>query len=183
MVATIFVLRRSVATRPEYSCSSERTTNESSGVTMTRATGRRSLPDVSYPLHTAAPALAADAFVRGENRRRISLDEFRGTWVVVALGARPSDVRELAALEDAFTADGSVVLAAVPDDWHGVASGYSGESVRFPILTGIDEHRRVTLIVDPGGVVRHVGLRRSARETLATLERLLFEPVWLSRAA
>jgi hypothetical protein len=55
--------------------------------------------------------------------------------------------------------------------------------VRFPILTGIDEHRKVTLIVDPGGVVRHVGLRRSARETLATLERLLFEPVWLSRAA
>jgi len=108
---------------------------------MTRATPRRSLPDVSYPLHTAAPALAADAFVRGENRRRISLDEFRGTWVVVALGARPSDVRELAALEDAFTADGSVVLAAVPDDWHGVASGYSGESVRFPILSGVDEHR------------------------------------------
>ena len=138
---------------------------------------------MSYRVHAAAPALAADAFVRGENRRRISLEEFRGSWVVAALGARRADVRDLAALEDAFTADGSVVLAGVPDDWHDVASGYRDESVRFPILTGIDEHRRVTLIVDPGGVVRYVGLRRSARETLATLEQLLFEPVWLSRAA
>ena len=62
-----------------------------------------------------------------------------------------------------------LVLAAVPDDWHGVASGYSSESVRFPILAGIEEHRRMTLIVDPGGVVRHVGLRRSARETVIGL--------------
>jgi hypothetical protein len=32
------------------------------------------------------------------------------------------------------------------------------------------------MIVDPGGVVRHVGLRRSARETLAALEGLLVGP-------
>jgi peroxiredoxin len=130
---------------------------------------------------TAAPVLAGDAFVRGEKRRRLDLTELRGTWVVLAFGARRSDVLELAGLEEAFAADGAVVLAATSDDWHEVAAGYAEEgSVRFPILTGIEETRRVTMIVDPGGVVRHVGLRRSARETLASLEAMLLP---LTRAA
>jgi alkyl hydroperoxide reductase subunit AhpC len=119
----------------------------------------------------AAPALAADAFVRGEPRRALELSEFRGTWVVLAFAARSSDLSELAGLEEAFAADGAVLLAASPDDWHEIEHRYGQEeAVRFPILTGVDEHRRITAIVDPGGVVRHVGLRRSARETLAVLE-------------
>ncbi len=126
------------------------------------------------PIGTAAPSIAADAFVRGETRRRISLSEFRGTWVVLALGARTLDVLELAGYEEAFAADGAVVLAATPDDWHEVSSRYADEPVRFPVLTEVEEARRITVLVDPGGVVRHVGLRRSARETLATLEGLLF---------
>ena len=65
------------------------------------------------------------------------------------------------------------MLAATPDDWHEVATSYHDTSVRFPILTSVEETRRVTLVVDPGGVVRHVGLRRSARESLAALEDLL----------
>ena len=124
-------------------------------------------------MHGAAPALTADAFVRGERRRPISLADFRGTWAVVALGARSTDVLELAAFEEAFAADGAVLVAATTDDWHEVASRYADEPVRFPILAGVEEHRRVTLIVDPLGVVRHVGLRRSARETLTVLEELL----------
>jgi hypothetical protein len=40
----------------------------------------------------------------------------------------------------------------------------------------VAEERRITMIVDPGGVVRHVGLRRSARETLASLEELVVVP-------
>jgi hypothetical protein len=123
---------------------------------------------------TAAPVLAGDAFVRGEKRRRIDLTELRGTWVVLALGARRIDVLDLAELEEAFAADGAVVVAATRDDWHEVAARYSDEwSVRFPILTEVEETRRITMIVDPGGVVRHVGLRRSARETLASLEAML----------
>jgi peroxiredoxin len=122
------------------------------------------------PTGTAAPTLAADAFVRGEGRRRVSLAEYRGTWVVLALGARRIDVLDLASLEEAFAADGAVVLAATPDDWHEVAARYADDPVRFPILSSVDESRRVTMIVDPGGVVRHVGLRRSARETRAALE-------------
>ena len=125
------------------------------------------------PTGTAAPTLEADAFVRGEKRRRLSLAEFRGTWVVLVLGARSTDVLELAALEEAFAADGAVVLAATPDDWHDTAVRYADEPVRFPILSSVDESRRITVIVDPGGVVRHIGLRRTARETLATLEGLL----------
>ena len=114
--------------------------------------------------------LSADAFVRGEKRRRVSLAEFRGSWVVVAFGARVVDVLELAAYEEAFAADGAVVLATTPDDWHEVASQFGDEPVRFPILSSVEETRRITAIVDPGGVVRHVGLRRSARETLTALE-------------
>jgi alkyl hydroperoxide reductase subunit AhpC len=135
------------------------------------------------PIRTAAPTLEADAFVRGEGRRRISLAEYRGTWVVVALGARTLDVLELATLEESFAADGAVVLAATPDDWEEVASRYGDEPVRFPILSSVDETRRVTLIVDPGGVVRHVGLRRSARETLAALEAVAFGASTVQRAA
>jgi alkyl hydroperoxide reductase subunit AhpC len=124
---------------------------------------------------TAAPALAADAFVRGEKPRTLELAEFRGTWVVIAFGVRQVDVLELAELEEAFAADGAVVLAATAADWHEVEHRYGPEqTVRFPILTEVEEHRRLTAIVDPGGVVRHVGLRRSARETLAVLEAQLF---------
>ena len=129
------------------------------------------------PIRTAAPTLEADAFVRGEGRRRVSLESYRGTWIVVALGARPLDVLELAALEESFAADGAVVLAATPDDWREVASRYGDEPVRFPILSSVDETRLITLIVDPGGVVRHVGLRRTARETLEALENLLLPSV------
>jgi peroxiredoxin len=123
---------------------------------------------------TAAPFLAADAFVRGEKRRTLALSELHGTWVVLAFAARHADVLELAGLEEAFAADGAVVLAATPDDWHEVEHRYGSEqTVRFPILTAVEERRRITLVVDPGGVVRHVGLRRSARETLAALEAQL----------
>jgi peroxiredoxin len=125
------------------------------------------------PIGTAAPALEAEAFVRGEKRRRLSLAELRGTWVVLAFAARRLDVLELAAYEEAFAADGAVVVATTADDWHEAASRYAAEPVRFPILTSVDETRRITAIVDPGGVVRHVGLRRTARETLAALEGLL----------
>jgi alkyl hydroperoxide reductase subunit AhpC len=126
------------------------------------------------PIGTAAPALAADAFVRGEQRRALELAGLRGSWVVLAFGVRHADVLELAELEEAFAADGAVILAATADDWHEVEHRYGPEqTVRFPILTEVEEHRRLTAIVDPGGVVRHVGLRRTARETLGVLETQL----------
>src|SRR3954466_15191701 len=115
---------------------------------------------MSYLIDAAAPQLVAEAFVRGERRREIALTEFRGSWLVVALGARRSDILELTELDDAFGADGAVVVAATPDDWYATAFAYAGTAVRFPILTSVDETRRVTLIVDPGGVLRHVGLHR-----------------------
>lgn len=116
------------------------------------------------------PVLAADAYVRGEKRRCIGIDEFRGSWLVMALGARTFDILELAALDDAFNADGAVVVAATAHDYEDVAARLETESVRFPVFTDVEESRRVTLILDPQGVIRHVGLRRSARETLAALE-------------
>src|SRR5581483_956888 len=128
-----------------------------------------------------APHLAGEAFIRGEERRTVSLADYRGTWAVVAFGVRRFDTLELAQPEETFAADGAVVLAATPDDWHETAHRYASEPVRIPLLTGVDETRRITMIVDPGGVVRHVGLRRTARETLASLEGLL--AATLKRAA
>jgi hypothetical protein len=92
---------------------------------------------------------------------------------VVAFGVRRFDARELADLEEAFAADGAVVLATTPHDWQETENLYRDEPARFPFMTSVEETRRITMIVDPGGVVRHVGLRRTARETLASLERLL----------
>jgi len=144
---------------------------------MTGGGGGRTVICMEYITGTAAPMLAADAFVRGGKRFSLALSEYRGTWAVVAFAARYADLLELAALEEAFGADGAVVLATTPDDWHETADRYgAAEPVRFPFFTGVDEHRRITMIVDPGGVVRHVGLRRSARETLASLEELLVAP-------
>jgi alkyl hydroperoxide reductase subunit AhpC len=122
---------------------------------------------------SAAPHIVADAFTRGEQRQRISIADYRGTWLVVAFGVRRFEALELAALEEAFAADGAVVLATTPDDWHDTEQRYASEPIRLPVLTGVEETRRLTIIVDPGGVVRHVGLRRTARETLASLEGLL----------
>ena len=118
----------------------------------------------------STPVLAADAFVRGERRRCIAIDEFRGSWVVVALGARTADIRDLADVNEAFTADGAVVVATTPDDYYEVAGRLETSEVRFPVFTDVDESRRITMILDPSGVVRHVGLRRSAREALDALE-------------
>ncbi len=140
---------------------------------MTRSHGGPSLTDMSYLTGTAAPQLAADAFVQGERRFPLSLAEYRGTWVIVAFATRHADVLELAFLEEAFGADGAIVLATTPDDWHEAASRYGGKPVRFPILTEVEEQRRITMIVDPGGVIRHVSLHRSARETLTSLEAQL----------
>ena len=122
---------------------------------------------------STAPPLEAEAFARGEQRRTIALGDYRGGWTVVAFGVRRFDARELADLEEAFAADGAVVLATTPHDWEETERRYRDEPARFPFLTSVEETRRITMIVDPGGVVRHVGLRRTARETLSSLERLL----------
>ena len=130
-------------------------------------------------IRTAAPTLEADVFVRGEGRCSVVAGVVsRDLGVVVALGACPLEVLELVVLEESFAADGAVVLAATLDDWHEVAARYGRRAGALP-----DPHRRsrfetccVTLIVDPGGVVGHVGLRRTARETLEALEDLLVLP-------
>ena len=129
--------------------------------------------------HPAEP-LAADAYVRGERRRCIELDEFRGSWAVVAIAARTIDLFDLATYEDAFAGVGAVVLATTPDDYHDVEARLAHRpSVRFPVLTDVDEPRRMTLVVDPTGLVRWAGLRRSAREALAALEALVTEQIAL----
>jgi alkyl hydroperoxide reductase subunit AhpC len=149
------------------------TTPRSFPPTTTRTRRPSTVPDVFISIGSLAPKLEADAFARGEERRRLTLGDFRGNWTVVAFGVRRFDALELADLEEAFAADGAVVLATTHNDWHETESLYRNTPVRFPLLTEVEETRRMTMIVDPSGVVRHVGLRRTARETLQSLERLL----------
>lgn len=153
--------------------SSSGTTRRSFGPTTTQARPRRTVHTMFIAIGSAAPNLEAEAFTLGDDKRRIRLSDYRGGWVVVAFGVRRFDAQELGELEEAFAADGAVVLATTAHDWHETADRFRHERVRFPLLSGIDETRRITMIVDPGGVVRHVGLRRTARETLASLERLV----------
>ena len=102
-----------------------------------------------------APVLAADAYVRGERRRCIDIADYRGSWLVVALGARMSDVRAFAPLEPAFEGAGAIVLAATPADYHDVEAALAEDwYLRTPVLTDVDESRRITMILDPGGVIR-----------------------------
>jgi peroxiredoxin len=120
-----------------------------------------------------APHFVADSFVRGAGRHSVILSGYRGSWVVLAFGVGHLEVLELADLEEAFAADGAVVLAATPDDWEEVAAQYADEPVRFPILADVKEWRRITVIIDPSGVIQHVGLHRTARQTLGSLESQL----------
>ena len=113
--------------------------------------------------------------MRGETSRSVSLAEYRGSWVVLALGVDPLDVVELASLEEAFAADGAVVLAATPDGLQYVAERYADEPFRFPILTAVADYRRLTAVIDPHGIIRHIGMHLSARQTLASLEAQLVE--------
>jgi hypothetical protein len=139
---------------------------------------------MNYLVESAAPALEGDAFIRGEDRRRVSLAEFRGTWVVVVLGATHDDLVDLATQEQAFTADGAVLLAVMQAEFDEVEWTSLDVPGRFPILCGIDEPRRVALVVDPDGNVRYAGRRETARQLLATLETVLFhEPAAQRRAA
>jgi hypothetical protein len=139
---------------------------------------------MNYLVESAAPALEAEAFIRGEDRRRMSLAEFRGTWVVVVLGATHDDLVDLATQEQAFAADGAVLLAAMQAEIDEVERSALDVPGRFPILCGIDEPRRVALVVDPEGGVRYAGRRETARQLLATLETVLFhEPAAQRRAA
>ncbi len=129
-----------------------------------------------YTQGTAAPRLAADAYIRGDAKspRCLDLAEYRGTWAVVAYAVRNRDLAELAALEDVFEGDGAIVLATTPADHHDVKARCETDPslarVRFPVLTLVRETRRIKLVVDPGGVVRWRGLNRTAREALAALE-------------
>jgi hypothetical protein len=139
---------------------------------------------MNYAVEAAAPELEAEAFVRGEGRRRLSLRGFRGTWIVVVLGATAADLQDLASHEEAFAADGATLVAATPADIRLVERAFADTSARFPILCGVDEPRRVALVVDPDGIVRYAGRRETARQLLATLETVLFhEPGAQRRAA
>jgi hypothetical protein len=139
---------------------------------------------MKYLVESAAPALEAEAFIRGEKRRRMSLPDFRGTWVVVVLGATHDDLVDLATQEQAFAADGAVLLAVMQAQIDEVERSTVDLAGRFPILCGVDESRRVALVVDPDGNVRYAGRRETARQLVATLETVLFhEPPAQRRAA
>ena len=163
--------------------SSVRTTARSSAATTTPRTGGRIVLGMIYVTGTAAPALAADAFVRGAEALPLALAEYRGTWVGRRLRRPPrrrARARRSSRRPSAPTAP--IVLATTPDDWHETAASLRRRAGSLPVLTEVAEQRRITIDRRPGRRRPARRLRRSARETLAALEAAPRRPAATSRS-
>lgn len=147
-----------------------------------------------------APVFRARAVMPDGAVRELSLDAYRGRWVVLAFYPRdftavcPTEVRELSKRAGELEALGARVVAASVDDvethrrWIAevlgpvavpLAADPGGENARAwgAFLEREGVAARATFVVDPAGVVRHasfndLGVGRSISETLRVLEAL-----------
>lgn len=149
-----------------------------------------------------APAFSADAYVRGElDPCRISLEEQRGSWVVLFFYPRdftfvcPTELHAFAQLSPAFAAEEAVVIGASTDSYWSHQAWFETHpllaGVDFPVLADTTQRiaadygvltadgsaLRATFVIDPEGVVRHAcvsdqNVGRSVDETLRVLQAL-----------
>lgn len=147
-----------------------------------------------------APPLRARAIVPGGETRLLSLDDFRGRWLVLAFYPRdftrvcPTEIRELSKRARELEDLGASVVAISVDDlethrrWIAevlgpvavpLAEDPSAVNARAwgALLPRDGVAARATFVVDPGGVVRHaayydLSVGRSISETLRVIEAL-----------
>jgi alkyl hydroperoxide reductase subunit AhpC len=147
-----------------------------------------------------APAFEARALMPGGEERELSLEAFRGRWLVLAFYPRdftqvcPTEVRELSKRAPELAALGAAVVAVSVDDldthrrWIAeqlgplavpLAADPTKENARAWGVLLEDEGvaARATFVVDPAGVVRHaafydLAVGRSVSETLRVIEAL-----------
>lgn len=149
-----------------------------------------------------APAFQIDAYVRGENdARRISLEDYRGKWVVLFFYPRdftfvcPTEIQAFGEMHGEFEAENAVVLGASTDSFFSHKAWFETDArltgVNFPVLADT-AHRlaaaynvliedgtalRGTFIIDPEGrlrqmVVNDLDVGRNVGDTLRTLRAL-----------
>ncbi len=149
-----------------------------------------------------APALECEAWLRGAAREtQISLDDFRGRWVVLFFYPRdftficPTELATFAELHGDFEAEDAVLVGASTDSFYSHKAWFETDqrltgvnyavladtshsvSRAYGVLLENGEALRATFILDPEGTVRHVSVSdldvgRNPAETLRVLQAL-----------
>ena len=149
-----------------------------------------------------APHVSVEAYVRDEREAmRISPRDFAGRWVVLFFYPRdftfvcPTELQAFAELNDDFTAEDAVVLAASTDSYWTHKAWFESNAVlrdvRYPVLADTAHELtkaygillpdgsalRATVLIDPDGEIRHLSVSdnsvgRSPEETLRVLQAL-----------
>ena len=124
------------------------------------------------------PDLSAEAYLPGtEYPARTTMTSGEALWTVLAFSPTDGELAAFAELDDAFVAEGARVVAADTTDWYAVRARLEERSVlgdvRFAVIADASRAvsggfgvlrpdgsaRRLTFVIDPSGVVRHVGRR------------------------
>jgi alkyl hydroperoxide reductase subunit AhpC len=157
---------------------------------------------MSIRIGSPAPNFETEAWVRGDHQpRRISLDEYRGRWVVLLFYPRaftfvcPTELHAFAQLHAAFEHEKATLLAASTDSFWCHKAWFEGDArlngVSYAVLADTSHELasgfgvlredgaalRGTFIIDPQGIVRHtlandLDVGRNPEETLRTLRAL-----------
>jgi alkyl hydroperoxide reductase subunit AhpC len=149
-----------------------------------------------------APDAGADAYLRGhDGPTPLRLADRRGQWVTLFFYPRdftfvcPTEIEAFARLQDAFAAEGAVVIGASTDSYYAHKAWYESDprlaAVAFPVLadtthavsqafgvlTADGAALRGTFLIDRDGIVRHASINdldvgRNVDETLRLLRAL-----------
>jgi alkyl hydroperoxide reductase subunit AhpC len=136
------------------------------------------------------PDLTAKAYVPGaRGPQTIALPADGGAWTALVFYPGdftcvcPTELSGFAELQDEFADAGATLLAASTDSYYAHKAWFESNEllagVRYPVLADPSEELRRafgadrgTLLIDPGGVVRHASADLSPAETLETLRSL-----------
>ncbi|HEX6703027.1 MAG TPA: peroxiredoxin [Gaiellaceae bacterium] len=149
-----------------------------------------------------APSFEAEAYIPGQpDPRRMALDDYRGSWIVLFFYPRdftfvcPTELHAFAELEAAFAEEDASLIAASTDSYWSHKAWFEShpllDGVAYPVLadTAHDVARdygvllddgsalRATFVIDPDGVLRHMSVTdqnvgRSPDETLRVIQAL-----------
>jgi alkyl hydroperoxide reductase subunit AhpC len=147
-----------------------------------------------------APAFAVDAVVGKGDFKKISLEDFKGKWVVMFFYPLdftfvcPTEILEFSKRNEEFKAMNAVVLGASVDSVHSHKAWINGGlgELKYPLLSDMNREvalkygaliedkgftTRATFIIDPNGVLQYAlyhntAVGRSVGETLRVLDAL-----------
>ena len=147
-----------------------------------------------------APSFAVDAVVGKGDFKKISLEDFKGKWVVMFFYPLdftfvcPTEILEFSKRNEEFKGMNAVVLGASVDSVHSHKAWINGGlgELKYPLLSDMNREvaikygaliedkgftTRATFIIDPNGVLQYAlyhntAVGRSVGETLRVLDAL-----------